>query len=113
MLGRHGEPGGAWSGRLVADVGGRPLLRQTQTSAVLAAGPPASGSAAVRSIVSRLLLGPDVPAATAATSGEAVVCPLAAGGVLLTCHGADLATALRHLEDVWPATPVTGALHGP
>lgn len=112
VLGRYREPGGTWSGRLVADVDGAPALRQTQSSALLAAGPALPGAAAARSVVSRLLLGPDVPAAAAATSGDAVVCPLAAGGALLTAYGADLATALRHLDDVWPTTPVAGALHG-
>lgn len=115
VLGRHGEPGGTWSGRLVADVGGVPVVRQTQSSHLLAAGPYPPGAGPPRALVSRLLLG-GAPVAGPATSGAAVLCPLAAGGTLLTAYAADLGTALRDLTDVRAdvraVTPLAGTTAG-
>jgi urease accessory protein len=111
VLGRYGEDGGTWSGRLVADVGGVPAVRQTQSSRLLCAGPRTPGEPVPRALVSRLLLG----AATTAgptTSGNAVACPLAVGGTLLTAFGADLGAALRDLAAAWRTTPVAPVAAG-
>ena len=112
VLGRHGEEGGTWSGRLVADVGGAPAVRQTQSSRLLAAGSYPPGGTAPRALVSRLLLGAGTTAAGPAWSGRAVACPLAAGGTLLTAYGPDLGSALRDLAAAWPTTPVADAVAG-
>jgi urease accessory protein len=101
VLGRFGEPGGEWTGRMVADVDGAPVLRQSQSAALLSAGPRRAGDAAPRAIVSRLLVGAGVGEATPAVCGDAVACPLAAGGILLTALGPDLGTGLRGLDAVW------------
>jgi urease accessory protein len=94
VLGRHGEPGGAWSGRLVADRDGRPVLRTTQCSALIeTATVPGGGTA--RALVTRLLTG---ATAVATTQGGAVCCPLAAGGALVTSFGADLTSALADAD---------------
>jgi urease accessory protein len=91
VLGRHGEAGGSWSGRLVADRDGRPVLRTTQGSEAVATAPVPGGGPA-RAIVTRLLAGA-VPG-TAWTRGGAVCCPLAAAGVVLvTSLGSDLTRA--------------------
>ena len=100
VLGRFGEAGGDWTGRLVADVEGAAVLRQSQSSAVLTAGPRRSGDAAPRALVSRLLLGAGGGVSTPTVDGDAVACPLAAGGVLLTAVGPDLGAALRDLDAV-------------
>jgi urease accessory protein len=97
VLGRFGEPGGDWTGRILADVDGAPVLRQSQSAALLTAGPQRAGDAAPRAIVSRLLFGAGFGEAAPAVHGDAVACPLAAGGLLLTALGPDLGTALRDL----------------
>ena len=86
QLGRHAEPGGAWTGRLTANVAGRPALRQTQVSASLLA-------AGWTGLVTRALLGPDAAGLDASSAGDAFVVPLAAGGALWTSVGADLPAA--------------------
>jgi urease accessory protein len=91
VFGRHGEAGGDWVGRITADHNHRPVLRTTQRSAVLRAG--LYGSGEVRALVSRLCLGPG-PHQARSTSGNAVACPLGAGGVLVTSIGPDLSSAL-------------------
>lgn len=95
MFGRHGERGGDWIGRVVVDCDGLPLLRATQRSALLRAAPIGAGE--VRALVSRLSVGPGIMT-EAGTSGNAVTCPLAAGGVLVTSIGPDLSHALRDLH---------------
>jgi urease accessory protein len=102
VLGRFAEPGGDWTGRIAADVDGAPVLRQSQSAALLTAGPRRPGDAAPRAIVSRLLLGAWVGETTPAVRGDAVACPLAAAGVLLTSLGPDLGTGLRSLDGVRP-----------
>ncbi len=105
VLGRHGEPGGEWSGRLVADVGGAPAVRQTQDGALLRL-PPHEDGVAPRAVVSRLLLVPATAAVARTTglpaavgvSGGAVRCLLARGGELLSAVGVDLARAVRDLD---------------
>ncbi len=108
-LGRHEEAGGRWTGRMLADVAGRPVLRQTQTSdsihAALARDPFDSFSGGA--IVSRLVLGP-APCAVPLvnTQGNAMVAILESGGTLQTSVGATLARAhhdlceLEHLNAV-------------
>jgi urease accessory protein len=110
VLGRHGERGGDWDGRLVAAVGGTPVLRQRQSSAILAAGPLPAGERPPRVLVSRLLLGPGIDADhLCTTSGDAVGCRLAGGGLLLTSTGRELGAAMRDLDAVWSAPAVTTA----
>jgi urease accessory protein len=91
VFGRHSEPGGDWIGRTVVDRDGTPVLRATQRSAVLRAAPQGSGE--VRALVSRLIVEPGI-SPDARTSGNAVTCPLAAGGVLMTAIGPSLTAAL-------------------
>jgi urease accessory protein len=93
VFGRHGEDGGDWVGRIVADHDGAPVLRSTHRSTLLRATSTAHAAAEMRALVSRLRTGPGVRG-TAATSGGAVACPLAAGGTVVTAVGPDLATAL-------------------
>jgi urease accessory protein len=94
VLGRHGEDGGTWSGRTLADrqgAGGEanPLLRHTLRSDLVA-------PAGARAIASSVHLGPCQDGTwVAATSGVAVATPLAAGGLVVTSIGPDLATATR------------------
>jgi len=89
VLGRHGEDGGDWSGQLIADRDGVPLLRSSQRSASLRSAPlPA------RALVNRLLIGPD-PRPAPGWHRNAVCCELAGGGTLLTSVGADLTRALQ------------------
>jgi len=100
VLGRFGEPGGDWTGVLVADVDGAPVLRQSQSGTLIVAGPRRAGDAAPRAVVSRLLLGASGGETMLGVCGAAVACPLAAGGTLLTAVGPDLGTALRDLNAV-------------
>lgn len=100
VLGRHGEDGGRWRGRTLADAAGRPALRHTIGSDVLPG----------RALVSRLELGgePAVATATArsaagAPASDAVVLPLACGGTLRTATGPDLAAASAALADACSA----------
>lgn len=94
VLGRAGEDGGTWRGRTVADVAGRPVLRSTVSSSVLA--PAGSG---VRTVVTTLLLGAAASGSPGdlvhPVAGQAVACRLEAGGVLVTATGPDLSLALR------------------
>ena len=106
VLGRHGEPGGAWSGRLVADRDGHPLLRTTQTSAMVASGRPDGDAPARRVLVTRLLVGGAGEHPAAAVHGAAVCCPLAAGGTLVTALGATLTEAEEDAAALLP-TAVT------
>lgn len=118
-LGRHEEAGGRWTGRMLADVAGRPVLRQTQSSDSIHAALARdrhdcfSGGA----IVSRLALGPlpcTVPLIN--THGSAMVAMLESGGTLQTSVGATLARAhhdlceLDHLNSAELATGL-GAQH--
>ena len=98
QLGRHGEGGGSWTGRLVADVAGHPALRQSQRSAALLA-------AGWSGLVTRALLGPHVEALDAASLDDAYVVPLAQGGVLWTSLGADLPAAEAGLAALTPPLP--------
>lgn len=99
VLGRHGEPGGQWHGRLVADLGTTAALRQTQASDVVAAGPCPPGAGPARTVLSRLLTGPAADGVPApGVHGGAVACPVPGGGVLLTATGQDLTGALDDLE---------------
>ena len=98
QLGRHGEGGGSWTGRLVADVGGHPALRQSQRSAGML-------TAGWSGLVTRTLLGPQVQARDAACVGEAYLVPLARGGVLWTSFGADLPAAEAALAVLTPPLP--------
>jgi urease accessory protein len=100
QLGRHDEAGGTWTGRLLADVDGRPAIRQTQRSAALLA----SGWSG---LVTRALLGPGVEPVTATCLGEAFAVPLATGGTLWTSVGNDLAAADRGFDRL--AQPPTTA----
>lgn len=89
QLGRHGEPGGSWRGRLVADVGGGPALRHTLASSTLAA----DGH---RAWCSTLQLGAAVPGGSGTAldaGGYAAVLPLAAGGRLVSAAGRTLRDA--------------------
>lgn len=91
VLGRHGEPGGDWTGRLQLDVGGRPVLRQTQDSALLGFRALQTRALQTRVLQTRVLAGtcaPELP--VAATCGHAVACPLPGGHLLLTAFGEDL-----------------------
>jgi urease accessory protein len=84
LLGRSGEPGGEWSGRLTVDRDGAPVLRHTLRSGLLG-----------RRVVSTLLdTGAD---GGPATSGAAVAMPLAAGGLLVTATGDELIPTQRDL----------------
>ncbi len=84
LLGRSGEPGGEWSGRLVVDRDGAPVLRHTLRSGLLG-----------RRVVSTLLeTGVD---GEPGTSGNAVAMPLAAGGLLVTATGSELIPTQRDL----------------
>ncbi|MFN8075530.1 MAG: urease accessory protein UreD [Kineosporiaceae bacterium] len=104
VLGRHGEEGGAWRGRTVADVAGRPALRHTLDSRHLPG----------RALVSRLELGPlpGLPGepAVADAPGTAVLLPLAAGGTLATATGADLAAATAALSALATSVDLSGGL---
>jgi hypothetical protein len=95
VLGRHGEPGGEWIGRLVAERDGRPVVRTTQGSATLATATVPPDDRPARALLTRLRT---APGGAAATTGGAVCCPLAAGGVLVTSFGADLGGALRDAD---------------
>ncbi len=91
VLGRHGEPGGDWSGRTWLTRDGRPILRHLVRSHILGAG--------VRAIATRLQsqsTADDGPAA----AGNAVRLPLAAGGQLSTAIGSQLAAARADLAAV-------------
>lgn len=106
VFGRHGEPSGRWVGRTVATVGGQPVLRHTLRSDVVRDD---LGGKPVRALVTLLVLGGEAAGSGGvATSGLAVAMPLAAGGLLATTVGLDLASALRDLRAVtgprhWPA----------
>ena len=123
LLGRHGEPGGDWTARLVADRDGLPLVRTTQTSSLVTSAllpPPAGpggrggpGGRAVRAIVTRLQAGPQPGppggAEGPATHGGAVRCALPGGARLMTALGPDLTAALA---DAGAVTAVTGGSAG-
>lgn len=102
-LGRHEEAGGRWSGRMLADIGSRPVLRQSQSSdsiqVALALG--AHDAFLGGAIVSRLELGPgqrDSP--LFGTHGNALVAVLESGGTLQTSVGATLARAHHDLQEL-------------
>jgi urease accessory protein len=82
LLGRTAEPRGGWTGRLAVTRDGKPELRHTLRSSLLA-----SASTTTRVISTLLLTGID---AQPATSGDAVAMPLAAGGLLVTATGETL-----------------------
>ncbi len=95
VLGRHGEQGGRWTGRITVDRDGHPVLRQSTDSTVVAA----EGST-VRAVVTSLDTAPVIgatgcaPGWIAATAGDAVACPLHGGGMLVCATGPDLSRAL-------------------
>lgn len=89
-LGRHGEAGGAWSGRLAVTRDGVPLVRTSLSSTRLLAAAP--GTRAILSLFTS-----DPQAGTrlvAGTHGDAVATPLARGGLLITAYGESISTAL-------------------
>lgn len=88
VLGRHGEDGGDWAGRLIVDRDGRPVLRTTQRSDVL------SGEGGTRVLLSRFVTGGLLEHCSRAVSGGACRCLLATGDVLVSAVGPDVATAL-------------------
>lgn len=75
LLGRSGEAPGTWAGRLAVTRDGSPVVRHTLRSELL------SGVRVVSTLFDSALT------ATAATHGQAVAMPLAAGGVLATATG--------------------------
>jgi urease accessory protein len=87
VLGRHGEPGGEWTGRLVADRDGAPLLRTAHGSALLATATVPPDVRPARAVLTRLITSGSGPAST---TGGAVCCPLAGGGLLVTAIGTEL-----------------------
>lgn len=96
VLGRHGEPGGAWSGRLEVLRDDLPVLRTTLTARQLLDAAPGT-----RAVLTLIDTGPSGDAsaegarsARAATSGRAVATPLAAGGLLVTAFGPGMIAAL-------------------
>jgi urease accessory protein len=93
VLGRHGESGGEWTGQLIVQRDGVPVLRSTQRSDLLRAGPTAPGARPTRAVLTRLWTGGDREP-RAGVRGSAVACPLVAGGLLVTAVGPDLSTVL-------------------
>lgn len=110
-LGRFKESGGQWAGRMLADVDGNPILRQTQTSesVLLVLAQESEDAFAGGAIVSRLELGsPMAELPTINTHGNAMVAVLEGGGALHTSVGQTLALAhrdLRELEQMNQAAP--------
>jgi urease accessory protein len=89
-LGRHGEEGGDWTGRLVIVRDGLPLVRTTLSATQLR-----SAAVGARAILSLFASDPDGDCAfSASTSGTAVATPLARGGLLVTAFGPSIITAL-------------------
>jgi urease accessory protein len=80
LLGRSNEPGGHWVGRTRLTRDGRPELRHTLRSDLIAAD-------GTRVICTLLRSGVD---AGPATHGAAVAMPLAAGGLLVTATGTEM-----------------------
>jgi urease accessory protein len=87
LLGRSHEPGGAWTGRARLTRDGRPELRHTLRSQLLAVD-------GTRVISTLLHSGVE---ARPATAGSAVAMPLAAGGLLVTATGTELLPTQKHL----------------
>lgn len=88
VLGRHGEVGGDWSGRLTVDRDARPVLRTTQRSDVLRL-----ADDVTRAVLTRFVtVEPVAERAVPATVGGAVRCPLKGGDVLVTAIGGDAPT---------------------
>jgi urease accessory protein len=95
VLGRYGEAGGAWSGLLHADAGGRPLLRHRLDLA----GTPRDGSLlGARAVGTVLQVGPQWTDAGAYADQDRATLPLAGPGILHTALAGDAAT-LRGLLD--------------
>jgi urease accessory protein len=100
VLGRHGEVGGDWRGRLTVDRDGGPVLRTTQRSDVLHIADDVTRAVLTRFVTVEPTVQPDSePAvepgserAAASTVGGAVRCPLAGGDVLVTAIGANVPT---------------------
>ncbi|HEY6797317.1 MAG TPA: urease accessory protein UreD [Kineosporiaceae bacterium] len=90
VLGRHGEHGGDWTGRLSADRDGAAVLRATQRSDILRLGPGSPRTILTRFVTRRAEDG----WAEAVTSAGAVLCPLATGDVLITATGAAVPAVL-------------------
>jgi urease accessory protein len=80
LLGRSNEPGGHWVGRTRLSRDGRPELRHTLRSDLIAGDGTRVISTLLRSGI----------AAVPATSGRAVAMPLAAGGLLVTATGTEM-----------------------
>jgi urease accessory protein len=85
VLGRSGEAGGAWTGRLAVTRDGRPVLRHTLRSGLI-------GVRAIASLVDTSVTG------RAAVAGSCVAMPLAAGGMLVTGTGSAATALLAELE---------------
>jgi urease accessory protein len=92
QIGRHGETGGAWSGRLWVDVDATPLLRHRLE---LGAGSVLDDDH--RAVVSRFVY-PDVRGGDVSTSRTATRMALAGGAALTTALGRTVAQA-RAAED--------------
>lgn len=88
VLGRHGEPGGDWTGRLSATRDGVPLLRTSLDATLLREAAPGT-----RAVLSLFDSDPPPPA-RAGTAGRAVATPLARGGLLVTAFGPTVSGAL-------------------
>jgi len=100
-LGRFQEAGGAWSGRMLADFGGSPALRQSQNDASILHALGREGESGCGALVSRLELGPARwSPAEVGTHAGAINAVLAQGGRLLTAVGASLARAHRELNEL-------------
>lgn len=93
VLGRHGEHGGDWTGRLSADRDGAAVLRATQRSDILRLGPGSPRAILTRLVTRRAEGGRSGQVRTeavwtnAVTSDSAVLCPLATGDALVTATG--------------------------
>lgn len=98
LLGRSNEPGGRWVGRTRLTRDGRPELRHTLRSELIAGDGTRVISTLLRSGVE----------AVSATYGTAVAMPLAAGGLLVTATGTEmLATRSDLLAAAEHAVPTT------
>ena len=101
ILGRHGEVGGAYRGRLRVDVGGAPLLRH---ELVLDGADPATTAVAARASGSILTVGPVWLACDDPVPGPDVAALALAPDATLTTALAEDALWLRRRLDPWLPT---------